>query len=194
MEAATLHCPDCGAPASPDARECGYCHARLATVACPNCFGLAFKGMRYCPSCGAELQRQVLPDTESKLVCPHCAGVLKPVRIGPTQLHECAGCGGAWVDHQTFAALCREWCRQAAALATPRPEYKVPVDVRVIYRHCPVCQTLMNRVNFEHSGTLVDVCSEHGTWFDAGELHRVEEFILAGGLFGVFHGYSSSPD
>ncbi len=41
----------------------------------------------------------------------------------------------------------------------------------------------MNRVNFAHcSGVIVDVCKEHGTWFDADELRRIVEFIRAGGL------------
>jgi hypothetical protein len=41
----------------------------------------------------------------------------------------------------------------------------------------------MNRINFAHtSGVIVDVCTSHGTWFDADELRRVLEFITAGGL------------
>jgi hypothetical protein len=41
----------------------------------------------------------------------------------------------------------------------------------------------MNRVNFAHaSGVIVDVCTNHGTWFDADELRRVLDFISAGGL------------
>jgi hypothetical protein len=41
----------------------------------------------------------------------------------------------------------------------------------------------MNRLNFAHtSGVIVDVCTRHGTWFDADELRRVLEFITAGGL------------
>ena len=32
---------------------------------------------------------------------------------------------------------------------------------------------MMNRMNFGRlSGTVVDVCSGHGTFLDAGELHR----------------------
>ena len=41
----------------------------------------------------------------------------------------------------------------------------------------------MNRVNFAHcSHVIVNVCSEHGTWFDRDELRRIVEFIRAGGL------------
>jgi hypothetical protein len=41
----------------------------------------------------------------------------------------------------------------------------------------------MHRVNFAHcSGVVIDVCREHGTWFDVNELHRIVQFIRAGGL------------
>jgi Zn-finger nucleic acid-binding protein len=41
----------------------------------------------------------------------------------------------------------------------------------------------MTRTNFAgHSGIVVDVCREHGTWFDRGELGSALEFVRAGGL------------
>ncbi|MDF3069671.1 MAG: uncharacterized protein K0R38_5272 [Polyangiaceae bacterium] len=41
----------------------------------------------------------------------------------------------------------------------------------------------MNRKNFGGaSGIVVDVCSLHGTFFDAGELPRVLDFVRRGGL------------
>jgi Zn-finger nucleic acid-binding protein len=187
MQAATLHCPDCGAPADPDARECPYCHARLATVACPHCFALVFVGMTHCPSCGAELDRHEEPDDGPALACPRCAGALRTVSLGATRVRECEGCGGLWVDNRTFLALC-------ADRGTPPPlppERGAPtvsraaggVDTRVKYLRCPVCRALLDRVNFARvSGVVVDVCAEHGTWFDRNELHRIIDFIAAGGL------------
>jgi len=42
---------------------------------------------------------------------------------------------------------------------------------------------MMNRVNFGRlSGIIVDVCKGHGTYLDAGELHRIVQFIQGGGL------------
>jgi Zn-finger nucleic acid-binding protein len=185
MEAATLHCPNCGAPASPDARECGYCHARLATVACPHCFATAFVGMRHCPACGAALAREFDPDEAAALACPRCSGALEPVRLGENRLRECAGCGGLWVDNRTFLAICHDHERVAPLLAA-RPHPGPGTDaglLRVEYARCPVCRGLMNRLNFARvSGVVVDVCREHGTWFDAGELQRVVEFIERGGI------------
>ena len=51
------------------------------------------------------------------------------------------------------------------------------------YIKCPVCGDMMNRVNFgRRSGVIVDVCIDHGTWFDAEEIDRVAAFIASGGL------------
>jgi Zn-finger nucleic acid-binding protein len=53
--------------------------------------------------------------------------------------------------------------------------------VSLLHRHryhgCPVCGTMMDRINFAWSGVVVDVCREHGTWFGFGELQRVAEFV-----------------
>jgi Zn-finger nucleic acid-binding protein len=57
------------------------------------------------------------------------------------------------------------------------------VDVRVKYLRCPVCRGKMDRVNFARvSGVVVDVCADHGTWFDLNELHLIVDFIISGGL------------
>ena len=41
----------------------------------------------------------------------------------------------------------------------------------------------MNRVNYaRRSGVVLDVCKEHGIWFDKDELRRVLAFISEGGL------------
>jgi Zn-finger nucleic acid-binding protein len=53
----------------------------------------------------------------------------------------------------------------------------------VRYVPCPLCHATMNRANFgKVSGVIVDVCKEHGTWFDGGELTRVVAFAANGGL------------
>jgi Zn-finger nucleic acid-binding protein len=40
----------------------------------------------------------------------------------------------------------------------------------------------MNRKNFAgKSGIIVDICREHGTWFDRGELPQLLAFAASGG-------------
>jgi len=183
MEAATLHCPDCGAPVSADAHACEYCHARLATTRCPACSGPAFVGMRHCPACGAALKGEEPPDDSVALSCPACAGALRPIRLDAHRLRECEGCGGRWMDNRTFLALCRARDRPVVRSARPVPLAEPTRELPVAYLHCPVCHGLMNRVHFARvSGVVVDACREHGTWFGRGELERVMEFIDAGGF------------
>ena len=41
----------------------------------------------------------------------------------------------------------------------------------------------MTRTVFgRRSGIVVDVCQEHGTWFDGGELDAILQFVRGGGL------------
>jgi Zn-finger nucleic acid-binding protein len=110
---------------------------------------------------------------------------LSTVVLGPSTVRECSKCEGLWVDTQSLEQICAERERQAAVLgigsAANNPADGVIEKVR--YLHCPVCQQLMNRVNFaRYSNVIVDVCKNHGTWFDRDELQRVVEFIRSGGL------------
>jgi Zn-finger nucleic acid-binding protein/RNA polymerase subunit RPABC4/transcription elongation factor Spt4 len=179
-DAVSLHCPNCGAIADPDARRCPYCKARLATVSCPSCFALMFQGAAFCPKCGARNTR-----TEQKVEgarCPGCGKEMSAVEVGATAMLECPACDGVWMDATTFERLCADRESQAAALhrfagkARRTPE-------RVQYRRCVECGKMMNRVNFGRvSGTVVDACRGHGTYLDAGELHAIVEFVHGGGL------------
>lgn len=182
-----MQCPNCGAPASPDATRCGYCRARLATISCPSCLGPVFTGTAFCPRCGTPAARQPV-DAKGK-VCPRCRDRMTPVVVGELSVNDCGRCDGVWVDPPTFERLCsqREHAtlevlasgrgpRGAAAPARSRPE-------RIRYRRCPDCGKFMNRVNFARaSGIVLDVCREHGTFFDPGELKRLVDFIGEGGL------------
>lgn len=47
------------------------------------------------------------------------------------------------------------------------------------------CGALMNRRNYgRSSGVILDLCSRHGVWFDAGELERLLAWVREGGLLG----------
>lgn len=180
----TLNCPTCGAPTASNATKCDHCGARLATVACPSCFGLVFQGAKFCSHCGAAVDRTEL-QTDVPRPCPCCRVQLKGVRLGKVTLLECAKCEGVWTDAETFDQICTDQEEQAAVLGVathlPADDANSVEDFR--YRPCPVCSKLMNRVNFAHcSHVIVDVCREHGTWFDKDELRRIVEFIRGGGL------------
>jgi len=179
-DAASLHCPNCGATCAPGDQICQYCHAALATVSCPACFALMFEGSAYCPHCGSRRARAAGGPATAK--CPACPGKMREVQVGDTALMECERCHATWIDAATFEHVCADRAAQTAVLhqltaAKPPP----PGEVR--YRKCVACGKMMNRVNFGRlSGTVVDVCKGHGTFLDAGELHLIVTFIQNGGL------------
>lgn len=111
---------------------------------------------------------------------------MKAVMIGVAELRECPKCEGLWADKDTLQQIYSDRERQAAILGMPRvinTDLIGNVERNIRYMPCPVCKTLMNRVNFSRcSGVIVDVCARHGTWFDKDELRRIVEFIRAGGV------------
>ncbi len=108
------------------------------------------------------------------------------VQLGNTQVLECSRCEGIWVDQLSLAQICSDRERQAAVLGMPSQlaeNEAGSLEQKIRYLPCPVCRKLMNRVNFARcSHVVVDVCAQHGTWFDKDELRRIVEFIRAGGL------------
>lgn len=184
MEAKTLNCLMCGAPSRCDATKCAHCGARLAAVACASCFGMIFQGARFCAHCGSRVARGQAQPTN--LPCPKCKTELHYKQIGCSELHECDGCHGLWIEVETFERICADREKQSTVLGTAS-DLASPgargFEAQVRYVPCPVCQGLMHRVNFAKcSGVIIDVCRAHGTWFDKDELHRIVRFIHGGGL------------
>ena len=180
-----MKCPMCGAPALAESPLCEHCGARLATVACPSCFGMMFVGEKFCPHCGAEAQRAEVAEAQTEL-CPRCRTNMDAVVVGNTNLRECPRCEGIWADAESLQKICADREQQSAVLGMPSSQ-AAPVETNEIedihYIPCPVCGALMNRVCFAHcSHVIVNVCAQHGTWFDRDELRKIVEFIRAGGM------------
>lgn len=176
----------CGAPVSAEATRCDHCQARLATVACPACFGMLFRGTRFCPHCGVEAKRTEITSTGDQVrQCPRCRVDLTVIAVGDATLQECPKCDGLWASKAAFEKICADKERQGAVLGRPAIAGTGPLqsvhDIR--YVPCPDCKNLMHRVNFANcSGVIVDVCRNHGTWFDRHELGQIVAFIQAGGM------------
>lgn len=106
-----------------------------------------------------------------ELRCPHCRKRLVTVVTGGVALSGCAGCGGIWVDNasarQVLAApeaIFGELAQRAGANARDR-------SLRAAHPTCPACPAVLDRVGAH--GLELDVCGDHGTWFDAYELARL---------------------
>jgi Zn-finger nucleic acid-binding protein/ribosomal protein L40E len=184
MDARVIRCSGCGASVPFDAPQCPYCRAQLATVACPACFALVPLAASHCPACGAAMAPREVA-TSDGAPCPACAKPLAASRVGDLEVRECHACGGLWLDRTVFEQLGASRERQGAVLgALPSPTAPPVVSLEAIqYRPCPACRQRMNRVNYaRRSGVVLDVCKEHGIWFDKDELRRVLAFISEGGL------------
>jgi len=184
MNVKTLNCPNCGAGVASDSSVCEFCKTRLKTVACPNCLDLMFEGSKFCDHCGAPAVAATVSDSADLGVCPRCKVGLKQLQIDAISLRQCEKCDGLWSDVATFEKICSSKEEQTAALTFfgSRPlTAGLPSLIR--YVPCPSCGQLMNRSNFARSsGVIIDLCKEHGVWFDAGELPKIIEFIESGGL------------
>ena len=182
-EACVYQCPVCGAFAQEGERSCRHCSTALATLRCGHCFELSFPDDLRCRGCGHELGLEPAAQP-SNLVCPDCQHQLEAFAAGTGTLHACESCGGQLVSHGLLRALLesREILGGAVASVLDAPRSN-PLAKPVRYRACPACQQMMNRKNFgSTSGIIIDICSLHGSFFDAGELPRVLEFVRRGGL------------
>lgn len=102
------------------------------------------------------------------LQCPHCGRRLATVRVKDVELNGCGACGGIWVDNTSAQNLVKapdtvfeDLATRCAAGARSRTKHaKTPV--------CAQCRIPLDPVT---NGQLeLDVCTTHGTWFDAFEL------------------------
>lgn len=184
MEGRIIRCSGCGASVPPNAVQCPYCRAQLATVACPVCFALAPLSASHCPGCGGVLASRQAANLDGTS-CPTCTKPLAATKVGGLEVRECPACGGLWLDRAVFEQLGTSRERQGAVLgALPSPTAPPVASLEAVqYRPCPACRHRMNRVNYaRRSGVVLDVCKEHGIWFDKDELRRVLAFISKGGL------------
>lgn len=87
-----------------------------------------------------------------------------------------------WLDKGEFYLLTREYdvYRKEEDKGTYLRE---PLEDTVAYMPCVRCGKLMSRKNFARiSRVIIDECGTHGVWLDAGELEKIRQFIVDGGL------------
>lgn len=189
-----LACGRCGGAISEGDEHCSYCSAHLSpadreqTTLCPLCAARLPNDSCHCKACGVELRASALPPLPRDGACPRCDGKLRVHLLPTAEVVECAdGCGGMWCSRETFERLQRESRRAAAdgSASAPREEVRrsfgAPEGAKRQYVPCLVCGDLMQRRMFRHedraSGVVLDVCRDHGVWFDADELKSALAFV-----------------
>ncbi len=182
--AEALNCPNCGGAVESDRTQCEFCRSRLKTVACSSCLGLMFLGSTFCGHCGERASSVEVVAVGNPGECPRCKRGLDSLVIASTPLRECTRCGGLWTNIDTFESICSDKEKQSAVLTFISSNgAELKVQPAITYVPCPDCKQLMNRSNFARSsGVIIDLCKQHGVWFDADELPKIIAFIDNGGL------------
>lgn len=210
-DARVVRCSSCGGARQGGANACSYCSADFTlfeqdrNTVCASCFVRVSDAARFCHHCGEAIGPEQRVGEGTERACPACEPGKAPRRLRSRSLGEgeektypvleCNVCAGLWVGLDTFAALAAR-ARTESPLpmiprqAEPAPGGKVPSRAKArhdpepgtrFYRKCPVCDAVMNRVNYGHkdarSGVIVDVCGRHGIWFDDEELVRVLQYL-----------------
>lgn len=92
----------------------------------------------------------------------------------------CHACGGVWTDsaasRQITSTVDRELvtiAKEAAKNATETDStFERISDIEMMAgRKCPICAVTLTCVRSGH--VAIDVCAQHGTWFDKDELGRL---------------------
>jgi Zn-finger nucleic acid-binding protein len=105
--------------------------------------------------------------------CPRCSRQLHVAQVSGVTLHGCGACGGLWLDNastgQVLARINPQVVSLAQVAAKNAPQ---KVDLQASIR-CPACTRELRRVPGGDPSLLIDICEEHGTWFDRDELQQV---------------------
>ncbi len=195
-DASVVRCSSCGAPRAEGSTSCKFCnadftlHERDLHTVCPKCFARISDRAGFCSHCGIRLMADMLAGDQSALVCPACDDEtrLTSRSIGEVTALECGRCTGLWLGSEAFSHLTDRAADEAMNVelelkALNRSPADLPPEGRWRYRSCPVCEKMMNRRHYgRQSGVIVDICKDHGVWFDAEELPRIIAWIRSGGL------------
>ncbi len=121
-----------------------------------------------------------MPRANNDRPCPQCTG---PLEREGEDTYPCVRCHGAFFTPQGVERIVRDAraiIDEHAPLNGIRSAvaWQSSVDPELVrYVRCPFCRERMNRGIFgKRSGIIVDVCAQHGTWFDAGEVERAVAF------------------
>lgn len=123
-------------------------------------------------------------DTQRPLACLHGCGALRELYYDGIMIDVCPSCRGVWLDKSELPALIKrrdqQWSDQLIdhVLSTLGQD-GIPAEELAQQRHCPLCHTHMDAVNYQgNSGVIIDTCPKgHGVWLDHNELGKIRIFM-----------------
>jgi len=106
--------------------------------------------------------------------CPRCRIALSFGQARNVTLYGCGQCGGVWLDNACATRMVQAYEADALAMADRASQSaRAATDTSVKGIPCAACDAPMEvRRIYEVD---VDMCSQHGTWFDAHELRKVAD-------------------
>lgn len=167
-----VDCSSCGAPLPPNKIVCLYCGTRNMVDLQSHNFSSAKDSdtVRNCPACNTEMETIDLAKAKKK--------------EESFFIEKCPSCQGLFFDNEELQHLLEKKTATVSYINNERLKEisTTRITSEIVYRPCPVCNKLMNRVNFgARSGTIIDQCREHGLYLDGGELRQLLEWRKAGG-------------
>jgi len=105
--------------------------------------------------------------------CPRCAVPLTAQQADRFLMHCCFQCGGLFLDGATSKRVVDAldpMAIKASDHAAQNARANVATDA---IAPCPMCAKPLDRMPIQAANVTVDICREHGVWFDRDELHRV---------------------
>jgi Zn-finger nucleic acid-binding protein len=105
-----------------------------------------------------------------ELRCPHCRKRLVGAEVDAVTLYGCSGCGGIWIDNTSAKQVLQNPLATFTVLAQ-RAAANAKGGVRQPRPVCATCPAILDKVRVH--GIELDICGDHGTWFDALELSRL---------------------
>lgn len=97
--------------------------------------------------------------------CPACKSSMIICELNQVEIDYCLTCKGIWLDSGELELIFSDGNgKNTEQYFINKSGY---IEDR---RRCPVCKKKMEKVEFEKSGIVLDMCQSHGLWFDNGEL------------------------
>jgi Zn-finger nucleic acid-binding protein len=107
-------------------------------------------------------------DAPHELRCPRCRKRLFTATVKDVELNACGGCGGIWIGNASARRVLADPEPIFAEMATRAGNNAQAKATQADERICPACPAVLDKSRVH--GIELDVCPEHGTWFDAYEL------------------------
>ncbi len=189
--ARVVRCASCGGAREKGELDCAFCGAGFTLLdrdlhtVCPGCLARVSDKAKFCHHCGEGLGGADSLIRHTALNCPVCENEKLQHRcIGAQSLSitECGRCAGMYLGQDVFRTLAQTAIEKGQAPSGHNSPSPIQPQQGPMYRRCPECAQHMNRQNYGRvSGVIVDICRQHGYWFDAHELDTILYWLRQGG-------------